>query len=150
MEEQPTIPIEVSEIDTEEEESEEEDIINKKESILISRESPIENNLQFTEHILNQVKWPIDMLTIGEKIYELINKKDNSNENIDLSPLNTYKLENNIKVQLFKYLGLERQFNQFINSSKLALDDYISSDQKEEVVMTMIIDNKDYKTNCSI
>ena len=150
MEEQPTIPIEVSEIDTEEEESEEEDIINKKESILISRESPIENNLQFTEHILNQVKWPIDMLTIGEKIYELINKKDNSNENIDLSPLNTYKLENNKKVQLFKYLGLERQFNQFINSSKLALDDYISSDQKEEVVMTMIIDNKDYKTNCSI
>ena len=148
--EQPTIPIEVSDIDLEEEEFEEDDINNKKEPILISSESPIENNLQFTEHILNQVKSPIDMLTIGEKIYELINKKDNTNEIIDLYPLNTYKLENNIKVQLFKYIGMERQFNQFINSSKLTLEDYISSDQKEEVLTTMIIDNKDYKTNCSI
>ena len=140
--------------ENEEEELEENDIKripSKKNQILITNESsPEENNLQFTEHILNQVKSPLDMLTIGEKVYELINKKDNSKEIIDLSPLNTYKKNNTINVQLFKYINMAGQYNQFIQNAKSSLDDYISKEQKEEVPTSIIIDNRDYKTNCSI
>ena len=145
------LEIEEEEEELEEEEEDESKLLSKKDSqILIPSESPVENNLQFTEHILNQVKSPIDMLTIGEKIYELINKKDNSKELIDLSPLTTYKKKNKINIQLFNYINIDRYYNQFIQSSKLTLDDYISSDQKEEVPTTIFIDNKDYLTNCSI
>ena len=150
----PIITVEVSDIDLQAEEFEEEDeaksLSKNDNKILISNVSPVENNLQFTDHILNQVKSPIDMLTVGEKVYELINKKDNSKEIIDLSPLNTYKKKNRINVQLFKYLNIDRKYNQFIQSSKLILDDYISSEQKEEVPTTMFVDNRDYLTNCSI
>ena len=43
------------------------------------------------------------MITIGERVYEICNKKEISKEKIDLSPLNTYKKNNIINVQLFKY-----------------------------------------------
>ena len=151
--EPPIISVEVSDLDLDNEDQEEEDnnsVPDKTKQILISKESPAENNLQFTEHILNQVKSPIDMLIIGEKVYELINKKDNSSEKVDLWPLNTYKKDTNINVQLFKYINMERQYNQFMQNSKSILGDYISLDQKEEVPTTMIIDNRDYRTNCSI
>ena len=153
--EPPVKAIEVSDIELEEEE-EIEDVnsnnanTNKNNQILVPSESTAENNLQFTEHILNQVHSPIDMITIGEKVYELCNKKDNSNKKIDLSPLSTYKKNNIININLFKELNMTGQYNQFLKDGKLFLDDYISSDQKEEVPTAMIIDNRDYKTNCSI
>ena len=153
IEEPPFITVEISDIELEYEDSEEEEkrsIPDKTEQILVKNESPVENNLQFTEHILNQVKSPIDMLTVGEKVYELINKKDNSKEKMDLWPLNTYKKNINIYVNLFKYINMERQYNQFIKNNISKLNDYISSEQIEEVPTTMIIDNKDYKTNCSV
>ncbi len=79
-----------------------------------------------------------------------MNKKDNSNKKMDLSPLSTYKKNNTINIQLFKSLNMAGQYNQFFQEGKLLLDDYISSEQKDEVPTAMIIDNRDYKTNCSI
>ena len=75
--ESPIKTTEVSDIELEEEEDEIEDVninnanTNKNNQILVSSESTTENNLQFTEHILNQVQSPIDMITTGEKVYEL-------------------------------------------------------------------------------
>ena len=152
--EPPIISVEVSDIDVKFDEQEEEEnmpIPDKAKQILVAKESPVENNLQFTEHILDQAKSPIDMLTIGEKVYELINKKDNSSEVVDLWPLNTYKKNNNnINVQLFRQINMDRQCNQFIQNSKSILSDYISLEQEEEVPTTIIIDNRDYRTNCSV
>ena len=89
------------------------------------------------------------MITIGERVYEICNKKI-SKEKKNLSPLNTYKKNNIINVQLFKYLNMTAQYNQFLQDGQLLLDDYISSDQKEEVPTAMVVDNIDYKTNCSV
>ena len=41
-------------------------------------------------------------------------------------------------------------YHQFIQNGKSSLDDYISKDQEKEVPTAIIIDNRDYKTNCSI
>ena len=147
--------IEVSDIEVEEEEENEEaeiinQDINKNKPIVAEKETPVENNLQFTEYILAQVKTPIDMISIGEKVYELFNKNNKSNDNIDLSPLTAYKKDKEIKVQLFKDFNMAGQYNQFLQNSKSSLEDYISIDQKNEVPTAMIIDNRDYKTNCSI
>ena len=79
-----------------------------------------------------------------------MNKKDNSNKKMDLSPLSTYKKNNTINIQLFKSLNMAGQYNQFFQEGKLLLDDYISSEQKDEIPTAMIIDNRDYKANCSI
>ena len=42
------------------------------------------------------------------------------------------------------------QTNQFLQSGKASLSEYISKEQKEEVPTAMVIDNRDYKTNCSV
>ena len=143
------------ELDEEEEELELEEIDSNNNNknnnqILTLNEFSSENNLQFTEHILGQVKSPIDMITISEKVYELCNKKDKSKEKIDLSPLNTFKKKNDIKVQLFKLINMNPQYNQFLQSGTTKLNDYISIDQEDEVPTVMALDNRDYKTNCSI
>ena len=105
---------------------------------------------QLTDHILSQVKSPIDMITIGEKIYELLNIKDNSNEKMDLSPLDTFKKNNEIIINLFKEINMKAQFNQLSKKGGIKLKDYLSNDEKEEIPTAMAIDNRDYKTNCSI
>ena len=162
--EPPNINIELSDIDSsEEEESEKSEQIEKPKiknekinkdinELILPNESnkKAKNNLQFTEHILNQVKSPIDMINIGEKVYELKNKKDNSNEEIDNSPLTTYNKNHIINVQLFKYVNMAGQTNQFLLDVKGSLSDYTSQDQKEEVPTSMVLDNRDDKTNCSI
>ena len=148
--------LEVSDIECEEEDQELEDLdvskgTNDKKQLFVENESSSDNNLQFTEHILAQAKSPIDMLTIGETIYELFNKKkDSSNEKIDLSPLSTYKKNNEVNVQLFKSIGMGAQYNQFLQSGSGKLDDFITNDEKEEVPTVIIGDIRDYKTNCSI
>ena len=140
--------IEVSDIELEEEEEIEE---NEENDINQEKKPQSENPFQFTEHILNQVKSPVDMLTIAEKVYELINKKEDTKEEIDLTPLNTYKKNNDeIKVQLFKSINMNGQYNQFKQNGNIKLEDYKSSEQKDEVPTAIIIDNRDYKTNCSI
>ena len=151
----PVKTIELSDIELEGEDELEELEINNSNNknnnqILIDNKSSTENNLQFSEHIVSQVKSPIDMITIGERVYEICNKKNYSKEKLDLSPLNTYKKDNIIKVQLFKKLNMTAQYNQFLKDGQLFLDDYISSDQKEEVPTAMVVDNIDYKTNCSV
>ena len=107
IEEPPIKKVEVSDIDMDEEEELDDFdnydinlIHNNKNQIIINSDSPEENNYQFTEHILNQVKSPLDMITIGEKIYELSSKKIFSNEKIDFSPLTTFKKKNNIQLSL--------------------------------------------------
>ena len=148
--------LEVSDIECDEEDQELEDLevnkgTNDKKQIFETNESSSDNNLHFTQHILAQVKSPIDMLTIGEKIYELFNKKkDKSNEKIDLSPLNTYKKNTEINVDLFRNIGMGAQYNQFLQSGSAKLDDYITNDEKEEVPTVIVGDIRDYKTNCSI
>ena len=140
--------IEVSDIELEEEEEIEE---NEENDINQEKKPQPENPFQFTEHILNQVNSPVDMLTIAEKVYELINKKEDTKEELDLTPLNTYKKNNDeIKVQLFKSINMNGQYNQFKQNGNIKLEDYKSSEQKDEVPTAMIIDNRDYKTNCSI
>jgi len=160
----PKIDIELSDVDMEEEEESEkeenlenEEIKNEEsEKKLVKKKSKTEfskklsDNLEFTEHILNQVKSPIDMINIGEKVYELKNKKDNSLEELDLSPLTTYNKKNIINVQLFKYVNMAGQTNQFLQDGKTSLTEYTSQEQKEEVPTTMVIDNRDDKTNCSM
>ena len=158
----PKIDIELSDIDfEEEEESEKSESIEKEEikkeekkeiNIIIKNDSSKKSNdnLQFTEHILNQVKSPIDMINVGEKVYELKNKKDNSIEEIDNSPLTTFNKKNIINVQLFKYVNMSGQTNQFLQDGKASLEDYTSQSQKEEVPTTMVLDNRDDKTNCSV
>ena len=153
--------IEVSDIDLDdEEESEKGDYIEKSEikkdfnnnevmNIKVQNESS-EDNLQFIEYILNQVKSPVDMINIGEKMYEIKNKKVNSYEEIYNSPLTIYNKNNIINVQLFKYINMSGQTNQFLQSGKASLSEYISKEQKEEVPTAMVIDNRDYKTNCSV
>ena len=148
--------LEVSEIECDEDDQDLEDLevnkgANDKKQIFVANESSSDNNLQFTEHILAQVKSPIDMLTIGERVYELFNKKkDSSNEKIDLSPLNTYKKNNEVNVELFKNIGMGAQYNQFLQSGSAKLDDYITNDEKEEVPTVIVGDIRDYKTNCSV
>ena len=148
--------LEFSDIECDEQDQEIEDIevnkvTNDKKQIFVTNESSSDNNLQFTEHILAQVKSPIDMLSIGERVYKLFNKKkENSNEIIDLSPLNTYKKNNEINVELFKNIGMGAQYNQFLQSGSAKLDDYITNDEKEEVPTAIVGDIRDYKTNCSI
>ena len=154
--EPPIKEFDVSDIDMEEEDELDEDnydinlIHGNKNQIIINSDSPEENNYQFTEHILNQVKSPLDMITIGEKIYELSSKKIFSNEKIDLSPLSTFKKKNNIKVLLYKFLNMKAQYNQFLQNGKFSLIEYISNEQKEEIPTAYVLDNQDYKTNCSI
>ena len=159
----PTIDIELSDIDLEEDEesekpeNEKSEIKSEKSNKKIinlflphdSNKKPADN-LQFTEHILNQVKSPIDMINIGERVYELKNKKDNSLEEVDNSPLTTFNKNNIINVQLFKYMNMAGQTNQFLQDGKTSLSEYTSPTQKEEVPTTMIIDNRDDKTNCSV
>ena len=154
--EPPIKSMDVSDIDMEEEDELEDDdydinlIYNNKNQIIINSDSPEENNYQFTEHILNQVKSPLDMITIGEKIYELSSKKIFSNEKIDLSPLTTFKKKNNIQVFLYKFINMKAQYNQFLQNGKFSLIEYLSKEQKEEMPTTFALDNQDYKTNCSI
>ena len=149
--EPPLINMDLSDIELEEEELDELDINpNNNNQIIISNESSNENNLQFTEHILGHIKSPIDMITIGEKVYELCSKKDNLNERIDLSPLNTFRKKKDIKVNIFKLINMTSQYNQFSQTGTALLNDYLSNDQKDEVPTTMLIDNRDYRTNCSI
>lgn len=146
--------VEVSDIDIEEEDELDEDEIipyqKKTSSIIVYKGSPEENNYQFTEHILNQVKNPIEMITTAEKIYELMSKKVISNEKTDLSPLVTFKKKNMIKVELFKNINMKGQYNQFLQNGKFSLEDYSSNDQKDEIPTVFVVDNQDYKTNCSI
>ena len=159
----PMIDIELSDIDLEEDEESEKPENEKAEikteksnkkvlNLFLSNDSnkKSNDNLQFTEHILNQVKSPIDMINIGEKVYELQNKKDNSIEEVDNSPLTTFNKNNIINVQLFKYMNMAGQTNQFLQDGKASLEEYTSLTQKEEVPTTMILDNRDDKTNCSI
>ena len=142
--------IEVSDIELEEEEEEIEE--NEENDKVQENKIPVENNIQFTEYILSQLKSPIEMLTIGKKIYELINRKEEeSKKEMDLTPLNTYKKNNNeINIQLFKSINMNGQYQQFKQNGNIKLDDYKSSEQTEEVPTTMILDNRDYKSNCSI
>ena len=148
--------LEVSDIECDEDDQDLEDLevnkgTNDKKQMFVTNESSSDNNLQFTEHVLAQVKSPIDMLTIGERVYELFNKKkDNSNEKIDLSPLNTYKKNNEVNVELFKNIGMGAQYNQFLQSGSAKLDDYITNNEKEEVPTVIVGDIRDYKTNCSV
>ena len=102
--EQPEINMDVSDIDLfdnelQDDELEEFDVNpsgNNKNQILTKNDS---DKYQYTDHILNQVKSPIDMITIGEKIYELLNIKENTNEINDLSPLDTFKKNNKINIE---------------------------------------------------
>ena len=159
----PMIDIELSDIDLSEDEEPEKSENEKSEIKTEKNNKKILNlflpndsnkksmdNLQFTEHILNQVKSPIDMINIGEKVYELQNKKDNSTEEVDNSPLTTFNKNNLINVQLYKYMNMAGQTNQFLQDGKTSLDEYTSPSQKEEVPTTMILDNRDDKTNCSV
>ena len=156
----PKIDIELSDIDYSDEEENSEKLdqiekseikpdINMKETKLVSKKKS-EDNLHFTDHILNQVKSPIDMINVGEKVYELKNKKGNSSEEVDNSPLTTFNKKNIINVQLFKYVNIEGQTKQFLQDGKISLNEYTSQDQKEEVPTTMVLDNRDDKTNCSV
>ena len=155
----PNIDIELSDIDIEEDEESEKEELNEKQEInkseiikIIPNESAKKSgdNLQFTEHILNQVKSPIDMINIGEKVYELKNKKDNSLEEIDNSPLTTFKKNNVINVQLFKYINMAGQTNQFLLDGKACLEEYTSPSQPEQVPTSLVLDNRDDKTNSSV
>ena len=160
----PNIDIVLSDIDMDDEEENEKsekiensEIKNEENNIKIIN-IPVQNetskksgdNFEFTEHILNQVKSPIDMINIGEKVYELKNKMDNVSEEIDYSPLTTYNKNNIINIQLFKYVNMSAQTNQFLQDIKVSLDEYTSPNQKEEVPTSMILDNNDDKINCSI
>ena len=42
------------------------------------------------------------------------------------------------------------QTNQFLQDGKIHLLDYTSPDQKEEIPTSMVLDNRDDKTNCSM
>ena len=142
--------IEVSDIELEEEEEieiEELDnpMFSNKNQII--DESNSENHYQFTEHILNQVKSPIDMISIGEKVFELCDKNFISKKKINLSSLNIFRIKNNINIQLFKYLNMTGQYNQFLQNGKFSINDYLSNEQKEEVPTAMAIDNYNYKIN---
>ena len=163
--EPPIVNIELSDIDDQEEEEEEEKEEEEKEekektdtnenNNIISAKNELskkrsKDNLEFTEHILNQVKSPIDMIKIGEKVYELKNKKDNSIEVIDNSPLTTFNKNNKINIQLLKYTNMTGQTNQFLQDGKIHLLDYTSPDQKEEIPTSMVLDNRNDKTNCSM
>ena len=119
---------------------------NKINQILIADEST-GTDFKFTEHILGQVKSPIEMITIGEKIYEFCTKKDNSNEKVDCSSLNTIEMKD---IQLFKSLNKNRQFQKLLENLDSAPEDYKSFTQNNTVITSMIIDNRDYNTNCSI
>ena len=161
--EPPIVNIELSDIDDQEEEEEKEEEekeekektdINENNNIISAKnelsKKRSKDNLEFTEHILNQVKSPIDMIKIGEKVYELKNKKDNSIEVIDNSPLTTFNKNNKINIQLLKYTNMAGQTNQFLQDGKIHLLDYTSPDQKEEIPTSMVLDNRDDKTNCSM
>jgi len=153
--EQPETKIDLSDIDLfdnelEDDELEELDLTpssNNKNQILTKKDS---DKYQYTDHILNQVKSPLDMITIGEKIYELLNIKDNSNEINDISPLDSFKRNNEINIKLFKEINMKAQYNQFIKDGGVKLKDFISNEEKEEIPTAMVVDNRDYKTNCSI
>ena len=153
--EQPEINMDVSDIDLfdnelQDDELEELDVNpsgNNKNQILTKNDS---DKYQYTDHILNQVKSPIDMITIGEKIYELLNIKENSSEINDLSPLDTFKKNNKINFELLKQINLKAQYNLFLQSGGVKLKDYLSNEEKEEIPTAMVVDNRDYKTNCSI
>ena len=115
--EQPEVNLDLSDIDLfdneiQDDELEEFDVTpssNNNNQILNKND----DKYQYTDHILNQVKSPIDMITIGEKIYELLNIKDNSKEINDLSPLDTFKRNNKINIELFKQINMKAQYNQF-------------------------------------
>jgi hypothetical protein len=47
-------------------------------------------------------------------------------------------------------MNMAGQTNQFLQDGKASLSEYTSPTQKEEVPTTMIIDNRDDKTNCSV
>ena len=109
-----------------------------------------ENDNNSSEHILNKVKSPIDMINIGEKIYELFSINYNTKDNEDLISLNIFKKKNSINIDPFKNIKMTGQTIQFLQNGKFFLNDFTSTEQKDEVPTEMIIDNKDYKTNCSI
>ena len=123
---------------------------NKKNKIFISSNCIGDNNYQFTEHILNKVKSPIDMINIGEKIYELCSINYNSDEKMDLTLLNTFKKNNSINVEIFKNVKMTAQTSQFLQNDKFSLNHFISNEQGDEVPTEIILDNKNYKTDCSI
>ena len=153
--EEPEVNMDLSDIDLfdndiQDDELEELDMTpsdNNKNQILAKNNS---DKYQYTDYILNQVKSPIDMITIGEKIYELLNIKDNSYETNDLSPLDTFKRNNKITIDLFKQINMKAQYNQLLQSSGVKLKNYLSNEEKEEIPTAMIVDNRDFKTNCSI
>ena len=145
----PINKIDVSDVDLEGDDEDIDDLdINSFNNNIINDNSE-ESNYQFTEHILNQVKTPIDMITIGESIYDFISKKTLI-EKIESTPLNVFIKKNKLEVLLFKYLNMKSQQNQFSQNGKFSLNDYTSNDQPDEVPTAMAIDNQDYLTNCSM
>jgi hypothetical protein len=53
-------------------------------------------------------------------------------------------------IQLLKKINMTGQFNKFLEIIESAPEDFISNDQNNNVITSMIIDNRDYKTNCSV
>ena len=146
--EPPIKKIELSDLDMDDDDEDDLDIDPFNNNRIINDNSE-DNKYQFSEHILNQVKTPIDMITIGESIYEFSSKKT-STEKIETSPLNIFIKKNKLQILLLKYLNMKTQQIQLTKEGKFSLNDYISNDQKDEVPTAMAVDNQDYKTNCSI
>ena len=97
------------------------------------------DNLQFTEHILSQVKSPIDMITIGEKVYEL-SKKNLKKEKVDLFPLTTYKNKHQLNIEILKENNKQPQYN-FLKSYIVLKE---KSSQEEEIPTFVFVDNPNF------